>query len=248
MRWTDLTLSLETRLVLGKDDKLTFRIGDSKTELKLGDDGRYTGTVKASVWKEYPSGILTLESDGDRITQILSTQILLFRDYSEQNDSVVGSEWLDCYATVDFDTSAAEVSKDGEKTKLGGDLSVYTFDAKGTADIHFTELKLVFDLDGKVFREVDLMNDKDVKVDANCYTYHMNDTVDKGEIDYYVTGKDNEGNTYKLYRTNSYILNSGEYTPETVYSDDMISSDPNGKYSSITDKDGNLVKKFNLYN
>ena len=230
MRWTDLTLSLETRLVLGKDDKLTFRIGDSKTELKLGDDGRYTGTVKASVWKEYPSGILTLESDGDRITQILSTQILLFRDYSEQNDSVVGSEWLDCYATVDFDTSAAEVSKDGEKTKLGGDLSVYAFDAKGTADIHFTELKLVFDLDGKVFREVDLMNDKDVKVD------------------YYVTGKDNEGNTYKLYRTNSYILNSDEYTPETVYSDDMISSDPNGKYSSITDKDGNLVKKFNLYN
>lgn len=242
----DMTISLSTQLVLGKDDKLTFRIGDSKTELKKGDDGRYTGTVQVSVFAEYPTGILTLETEGEKINQFITTTPMIFRDYTEWPETVQGREWLDLYPHAEYDTSNLKVSKDGDKTKLEGSLEVMTFCAEEDTDMVFTDLTLVLDVNDRTFRMIDLKNDSSVRQNGDTYIYTLDETVEKGEIDYYLMAKDSEGNSYTLYNEDDYILNSDEYEPDVPMNDD-ITADTEGKFSTITDKDGNVLKRFVAY-
>ena len=49
------------------------------------------------------------------------------------------------------------------------------------------------------FKDVDLINSKDVKKDGNSYTYNFKGTVKEGKnIECYVLAKDNYGYSYKL--------------------------------------------------
>lgn len=242
----DMTISLETRIVLGKDDKLTFRIGDSKTELKTNEDGRYTGTVQVSVFTEAPTGILTLETDGEKISQFIATTPLTFTDISEWPETVDAEIWRDLFPHAEFDTTNAKVSKDGEKTKLEGSLVVLTFCAEEDDSAVFTDLSLVLDVDGRVFRQIDLTDEKSARQSGDTYTCTLDDTVESGEIDYYLLAKDAQGYSYKIYNENRYILNSDEYTGNCPTNND-ITSETEGTYSTITDKDGKIIKRFVSY-
>ena len=236
----DLTVSVDTALVLGKEDKLTFRVGDSKTELKAGADGWYSGTVQASVWKANPSGILTLESDGDRISQILSDSPRLFESEEEKQETVDGTEWMDMFPTLESAALNTSISKaENGKNRIRSELTVTAFPAKADSSNVFTELTLVFDEDGKVFRKVELTKEA---AGQNAYTYQLNELVGTGEIDYYILAKDTKGNSYKLYRENEYILNADDYQP--AQGDTSFAS----SNSTITDKDGKLLKAFSGYN
>ena len=242
----DMTISLETRIVLGKDDKLTFRIGDSKTELKTNEDGRYTGTVQVSVFTEAPTGILTLETDGEKISQFIATTPLIFTDISEWPETVDAEVWRDLFPHAEFDTTNVKVSKDGEKTRLEGSLVVLTFCAEEDDSAVFTDLSLVLDVDGRVFRQIDLTDEKSARQIGDTYICTLDDTVESGEIDYYLLAKDAQGYSYKIYNENRYILNSDEYTGNCPTNND-ITSETEGTYSTITDKDGKIIKRFVSY-
>lgn len=242
----DITISLETRIVLGKDDKLTFRIGDSKTELKTNEDGRYTGTVQVSVFTEAPTGILTLETDGEKISQFIATTPLIFTDISEWPETVDAEIWRDLFPHAEFDTTNVKVSKDGEKTRLEGSLVVLTFCAEEDDSAVFTDLSLVLDVDGRVFRQIDLTDEKSARQSGDTYICTLDDTVESGEIDYYLLAKDAQGYSYKIYNENRYILNSDEYTGNCPTNND-ITSETEGTYSTITDKDGKIIKRFVSY-
>lgn len=242
----DMTISLETRIVLGKDDKLTFRIGDSKTELKTNEDGRYTGTVQVSVFTEAPTGILTLETDGEKISQFIATTPLIFTDISEWPETVDAEIWRDLFPHAEFDTTNVKVSKDGEKTRLEGSLVVLTFCAEEDDSAVFTDLSLVLDVDGRVFRQIDLTDEKSARQSGDTYICTLDDTVESGEIDYYLLAKDAQGYSYKIYNENRYILNSDEYTGNCPTTND-ITSETEGTYSTITDKDGKIIKRFVSY-
>lgn len=242
----DMTISLETRIVLGKDDKLTFRIGDSKTELKTNEDGRYTGTVQVSVFTEAPTGILTLETDGEKISQFIATTPLIFTDISEWPETVDAEVWRDLFPHAEFDTTNVKVSKDGEKTRLEGSLVVLTFCAEEDASAVFTDLSLMLDVDGRVFRQIDLTDEKSARQSGDTYICTLDDTVESGEIDYYLLAKDAQGYSYKIYNENRYILNSDEYTGNCPTTND-ITSETEGTYSTITDKDGKIIKRFVSY-
>lgn len=187
----DLKLSLETDIVLGKNDKLTFRIGDSKCELKKDKDGRFTGTVQATVLQESHQGILTLESDGEKISEILSDDT----HFLSESNAIEEDIWAKCFPYIE--SSIENYSLNGNE--VNAEIKVYSYSAYLDKNNNFTEMKLVFADESKVIKEVDLINSKDVKKDGNSYTYNFKGTVKEGKnIECYVLAKDNYGYSYKL--------------------------------------------------
>lgn len=240
----DMHISIDTYLVPGKDDKLTFRIGDSETELKYDSGTRYYGTVEVSVLREYPTGILTLETKGDRINQLITTSPVIFRDYTEQPESIQYETWQKFYPTAGLSADNVNIEKKDGKNIVSAKINVEIVPAEVDESISFTELKLVFDVNDRTFRQVDLMNDKDVTTGDCYYGYNLYETVEPGEIDYYLMAKDADGNTYTIYNLNSgYILNSDEYEPVIPQNNDIDSS-TEGKYNIVRDKNGNVLKRY----
>ena len=199
----DLELTIETDIVLGKNDKLTFRIGDSKSELKKDKDGNYGCTVQASVLQNSHQGILTLESDGDRISEILSDEDPIFYD---SENPVRLSDQIGDYIDESlpyFESSEANVKitdKNDNTSDISTDITVTAYPVKTDKNSKFTEMKLVLEQNGKVLGETDLLNSKDVKKNGNEYTYTFKGSVKKGqEASCYVLAKDKSGFSYKLY-------------------------------------------------
>ena len=232
----DLTLTLQTNLTLGKNDKLTFRIGDSKTQLKEDESGNYVGTVQASAFKASPSGILTLESDGEKISQILANSPLLYESTVEY-DAVNGDEWrsfypyAECYvSTYDYD------GEDGQK-RLSRLVTVCAHAAEDMPERTFDELKLMIEQDGTRIREIDLMTDKTVKFEQqdNSYTYELNEPYKDCELKYYLFAKDTNDNHYEMYF----------WMDQKPGGDNEW--DDSDFYCRITDKKGNLYQHMNLY-
>lgn len=233
----DLTLTVTPNVIPGKDDVLTFRIGDSKTVMKKADNGKYSGTVQTSVLNEQPAGILTLESDREKISQIINDTLRYPLDEGiEQNEIVDEDTWCKCFPLADFTESNTEIKTNGDKTNI---TSVITTERKGSmadSSNKFTEMTLVFENAGKEIKRVDLMKDSSVQVSGDKYTYTFSGTVNKNDeaVTYYLLAKDRDGYSYKLYKPGEYIIGwmSGKIGAVT---------DTNAQ-SIIYDKDGSILK------
>ncbi len=233
----DLTLTVTPNVIPGKDDVLTFRIGDSKTVMKKIDNGKYSGTVQTSVFHEQPAGILTLESDGEKINQIINDTLRYPLDEGiEQNEVVDEDTWCKCFPLADFSERDTQVKTNGDKTNI---TSVITTERKGSmadSSNKFTEMTLVFENAGKEIKRVDLMKDSSVQVSGDSYTYTFNGTVSKNNdaVIYYLLAKDKDGYSYKLYRPGEYIIGwkSGKIGAVT----------DTDEHSIIYNKDGSILK------
>ena len=226
-RTFDLKLTIETDVVPGKNDKLTFRLGDSKSELKKTRDGKYSCTVQASIFKTRFQGILTFESDGDRISEMINTKRSFYPDeanYEEQIDDLRNKSlpYIDC-----SEANVVINSGDNNTSDVSIDITVIDCPSKSDKNDVFTEMKLVFEQDGKVLDETNLMNSNDVEKNENEYTYTFEGSVKNGsEASCYVLAKDKNGFTYKLYcRLN----------------DDIFKNDSD---NIIYDTDGNEIASF----
>lgn len=246
----DLNVSISSNIVLGKNDKLTFRIGDSKTELKLSKGGRYTGTVRVSAWNGCPSGILTFEGDGIKISQILSAGYSKDdeNDENEKDDEIDlnGDEmWQDFYPTAEFVVLNKKYSKENNIDTIESDIYVYPYPAENDKKLVFTEMKLVFDTDGTVFREVDLLKDKSVSVYGEGYSYHLKDNVKSGNVNYGFAAKDSEGNSYIYYYHRDFVPSGNrDSLAEAENEEEKPISAYERKYNTITDKNGKLLKRY----
>ena len=222
----DLKLTIETDIALGKNDKLTFRIGDSKSELKKTNDGNYSCTVQASILKENHQGILTLESDGDRISEILNDACqIIDGEIEEGTDNEI--EINDCFPYIDSsEANFVLTEKDENTSEMSVDMTVTAYPSKADEKDNFTEMKLIFEQEGKILSETDLMNSKDVKKNGNDYTYSFKGTISNGENPTcYVLAKDKNGFGYKLYCG----LNFGEFDNNN----DNIIYDQDGNFAAV---------------
>ena len=211
----DLNLTLETDIELGKNDRLTFRIGDSKSELKMNNDRSYSCTVQASLLKDVHQGILTLESDGDRISEILSDEQIHFSESSDYVDAVNELQ-SDSFPYIDCSEDNTNINeKDDGTTDISTDITVIAYPANNNSNDTFTEMKLVFEQGGKILSETDLMASSDVRKNGNEYTYTFKGNV-KNDIEKYcyVLAKDKGGYSYKLYcdLTDGIFTNTPENT------------------------------------
>ena len=243
----DLTLTLSSNLVLGKNDRLTFRIGDSKTELKpkKNQPGYYTGTVQVDGFQGEPAGVLMLEADGQKISQILKNAPIYGKDDLDEYDGVTGDEWRSFYPNIDVsvNTDKATAEKDG-KIHLEQMIEVNSYTAEYDPKNEFTEMKLVIKEGNKTLREVDLMKNKTVMSDEEekefgVYQYLLNETVNEDVVlDYYVFAKTSVGYSYECYfhAEQMSLGDDGELVGEhqTIFSDIF--------YCSIYDKNGDLFK------
>ncbi len=224
----DLKVTVITDLTLGKEDKLTFRIGDSKTQLVQDKEGNYTGTVQTSVFKEYPTGILTFESDGEKFSEFLSDEPNVWNPV-EGVGAVSDDIWTECLPFAELSDTDTAINGNNVETTV----KVISYASKSDSNDKFTEMNLVFENDGKAVRTVDLMKDTGVQKDGETYTYHLNDNIGgKGILRYYVSAKDSNGFQY-FFRPGNVFHDEGE---EAVFSYDND--------CKITDKDGNTLKTF----
>ncbi len=234
-RMTEVVLHVMPRVTMGKTDKLTFRVGDSKTELKAGKDGIYTGTVQVSVFSESLSGILTWDNNGDKLHEFLYDDNMLFTEDS----------WHQFFPYIAFEQDSEtglmiSIESLDSGMRIETDIIAHMYPAHVDENYRFTDMKLIFDNDGKVFKEVDLLKSADVKRNGDMYAYHLNETINvnlqDAKIHYHILAKDADGYTYQLYRYDAY-----GYDEENPYREDAVLYD---KISSIFDKNGNIVKQF----
>ena len=206
----DLKLTIETDIVPGKNDKLTFRIGDSKSELKMNKDGKYSCIVQASIFKTTYQGILTLESDGDKISEIISNNNSFYADTTDFGDQINALFYKSLPYTDSEETNVVITRRDNDTSDLNAEIKVIAYPSRSDENDVFTEMKLVFEQDGKALGETDLINSKDVKKNGNEYACTFEGVIkNEHKIDCYVLAKDKNGFTYKLYcRLNNDIFNN----------------------------------------
>lgn len=238
----DLTLTVTPNITPGKDDVLTFRIGDSKTVMKKIYGGKYKGTVQASVFNEQPAGILTFESDGEKISQIISDTMRYPLDEGiEQNDIIDEDTWCKCFPLADFTESGTQIKTNGDKTNITSVITVERKASMADNSNKFTEMTLVFENAGKEIKKVDLMKDSSVQVSGDNYTYTFSGTVSKNNdaVTYYLLAKDKDGYSYKLYKPGEYIIG--------WLSGDIGAVTDTNEHSIIYDKDGSILKTTEYY-
>ncbi len=235
----DLAVRVRTALILGKNDKLTFRIGDSKAQLKQDKDGDYVGTVQVSAWADAPSGILTLESDGEKISQILSNVPVLYKDDLGEYESLSGDAWQKFYPSMEGYVTNVGKTVDHENICIERFVTIYTHAAESDPEATFTELQLSVEQDNKVVREVDLLKDTSVSVDAekNCYLYQFKEIVGEGMVKYYLIAKDTAGNHYRFI----FCEESIDKDESNNGIDDSGCVNLGGVAIEITDKDGKTI-------
>lgn len=247
-RMVNLKITVTPNITLGKEDKLTFRIGDSKTELKADKEENYVGTVQVRPDRDCPSGILTLESDGEKISQIITNSPKIFSEEMVDDGYVTGEEWQELYPSTELIITDHKISKAAKKqTRIEADMWVYPYAAGIDKELVYTEMTLLLEQNGKALRKVDLFRDKNVQRQDGGYHYHIDETVAEGAVTFWFEAKDREGLTYKL-RPYGNILNAAEgeeiNQPEEAGDIGKYTED---KYCTIVDKDGNTIQEFVMY-
>ena len=130
--------------------------------------------------------------------------------------------------------SAVRVTKKG----LRGDITISDYPAEADKDIVFTDMTLVFEVSGRSICKAELMKDNSVKHSENLYTYTLNESIEDGNIVYYLLATDTEGNKYNLYDGNGYF----QY--DDYFSEDHDTEDNRSIYY---DKDGKTVRYLDSY-
>ena len=246
----DLTISVKPHITLGTGDKLTYRIGDETAELKKDDYGLYTGTVKVSVFNPFPSGILTYEGHGDKLSEIVQNDYHfpiadINGEILPENKNVVTDDlWDNFLPFAEFMSTdaVADTSVSGQ-THVNASVYIYTQPAAADPTIKFTDISLVFECNGKELRRVDVLHDSSVKkVDDNGLEYSFDETIgsENAVVFYYLIAKDTEGNTYKLY---NYGIGSYYLLPLDNSRSDITVPEYNAE-SIIRDKDGKLIVRY----
>lgn len=230
----ELKITITPRLIMGDKDKYTFTAGNNSTELKLQKDGRYTGTVNIPTYVSETSGVLTLEANGEKLTQIIT----------DKEGILQSNKWRKYYPYVDFADIDSKAKDAGSgKINVESDVTVTAFSAKEDANRRFNSLTLVFEKNGKTIREVDLMKDSGVKKQGNDYKYHFSETVsgsaEEPGIYCYIKAEDTLSYGYKLFVSGEFFMKPADNSDSEEYE----TGDYQGN-CEITDKDGVLLKKF----
>ena len=222
----ELTISITPRILPGKDDKFTFRIGDSQTELKPDSAGRYSGTVTIGIFTD-PTGILTFEGNGEKISEIIADapHYPVDQDESEHFDV----SWESVFPSAESREFNTQITPDGNgKSNVSSELGVYSIGAEADESYKFSGIELIIECDDKELRRVDILKDSAVYLDDGCYKYKLDEVVDGTEpkIMYRIEAKDELGYSY-------------------VYNYKMLGEDGNNTayemYSVITAKDGSTI-------
>lgn len=241
----DLTLKLSTGLTLGTNDKLTFRVGDSKTEMRADEKGIYTGTVQVSAFRGHPAGILTLESEGEKISQIIEDTPIVFASTEDEElynfDVVGGTEWVDMYPSAEaYVSDGKEEELENGDVRIQKQITVYPHAAKANPKKTFTKMKLVIEQNKQTVCEADLLNGETEAKDKQ-YLYDLDITVKEGMLKYYIIAKDADGNQYKMYFESGWIVSSKSGTEKENSADHYEESGSGGYCVKITDKNGKNV-------
>ena len=241
-RTVDAEICIQTDIVLGSGDKLTFRIGDNTTVLKKNADINYTGKISISIFDSFPKGILTLETPQGNIQQLLSVKI----DTNDNPESSDPESWTEIYpsAEIRLVQPKAHENQDGS-VQIDTDVAVNIENAEKAPDCSFTEMTVIFEGEGgKLMSKTDLLkNSEAVGRSDDTYTCHFSGTVPKGRTIYYLSAKDSDGNSYCLYGKDCVIYNSS-LAPGQRLTPPQNRNDADYLFSVLYDEKGNILKTF----
>ncbi len=241
-RTVDAEICVQTDIVLGSSDRLTFRVGDSKTVLKRNADVNYTGRISISIFDSSPKGILTLETPEGNIQQLISVEF----DSGDDPEDPELTSWTDLYPSAELSLlqPRAHENSDGS-VQIDTDAAVNIKNAVKAPDCGFTEMAVIFEGEGgKLLSKTELLEGGEaVGHSGDTYTCHFSGNAPKGKTIYYLLAKDSNGNSYRLYGKDCVIYDSS-LAPGKRLAPTQDRNNAGYLFSVLYDEKGNILHAF----